>query len=235
MDQPGLDIRAHHRALTALGRANVVSRTAASLWPAIRLAAEAQASGAATAPGADGRPLRILDVACGGGHLAVALARRAARAGAHVEITGCDISPVAVDYARTLALRAGVTGVRFELVDALTGSWPGEVDVAICTLFLHHLDEEDAVALLCRMRGDARRLVLVSDLRRSVPGYAFAWAGCRMLSRSHVFHVDGTRSVEAAFTPADAERLAAKAGLAGARVTTHWPQRWLLTWSRWNN
>lgn len=225
MDQPGLDIRAHHHALTALGRANIVSRTAASLWPAIRLAAKAHAGGTAA-----GRPLRILDVASGGGHLAVALARRAARDGVRVEITGCDISPVAGDYARTLALRAGITGVRFEPVDALTGSWPGEVDVAICTLFLHHLDEQDAVTLLCRMRDAARRLVLVSDLRRSATGYVFAWAGCRMLSRSRVFHVDGTRSVEAAFTPAEAERLAAKAGLDGARVTTHWPQRWMLAW-----
>jgi len=231
MDQPGLDVCAHHRALTALGRANVVSRTAASLWPAIRLAAEAQAGGAATAPAAGG-PLRILDVASGGGHLAVALARRAARDGVAVDITGCDISPVAVDYARTLALRAGVTGVRFEPVDALTGSWPGQVDIAICTLFLHHLDEEDAVTLLRRMRDAARRLVLVSDLRRSVIGYAFAWVGCRMLSRSRVFRVDGTRSVGAAFTPAEANRLAAKAGLDGARVTTDWPQRWLLTWGR---
>ena len=82
------------------------------------------------------------------------------------------------------------------------------------------------------MKAAARRLVLVSDLRRSATGYVFAWAGCRLLSRSRVFHVDGTRSVEAAFTPAEAELLAAKAGLDGARVTTHWPQRWLLAWSR---
>lgn len=222
MDQPGLDAREHRHALTALGRANLVSRTTTALWPAIRQIAR-------TDPAA---PVRILDIASGGGHVAVSLARRAARDGVRVDITGCDISPVAIDCARTLAKRVGVEGVRFEPVDALRGPWPGEVDVALCTLFLHHLDDDEAVTLLGRMKATARRIVLVSDLRRSATGYLFAWAGCRLLSTSRVFHVDGTRSVEAAFTPAEAARLAAKAGMDDARVTTHWPQRWLLKWNR---
>jgi hypothetical protein len=104
------------------------------------------------------------------------------------------------------------------------------MDILVCTLFLHHLDEEGAVALLGRMKAAARQLVLVSDLRRSRLGYVFAWAGCRLLSRSRVFHVDGARSVAAAFTTDEARRMAGSAGLEGARVTTHWPQRWLLTW-----
>jgi 2-polyprenyl-3-methyl-5-hydroxy-6-metoxy-1,4-benzoquinol methylase len=222
MDEPGLDPREHRHALTALGRANFISRTAAVLWPAIRRVA---AHGWAA-------PLRVLDVASGGGHVAVALARRASLEGMPLDIVGCDISPVAIDYARTLAVRAGVTGVRFEPVDALRGSWPGEVDIAVCTLFLHHLEEADAMGLLQRMKSVARRMVLVSDLSRSPMGYVFAWAGCRLLSRSRVFQVDGTRSVEAAFTPEEARRIAKQAGLDGVRVTTHWPERWMLTWSR---
>ena len=157
--------------------------------------------------------------------------RPAAREGIVLDITGVDNSPVAVDAARTRAAQASVERVRFEHTEALKGAWPDEADILVCTLFLHHLDEEDAVALLGRMKAAARRLVLVSDLRRSRLGYAFAWAGCRMLSRSRVFHVDGARSVAAAFTPAEAGRMARSAGLAGATITTHWPQRWLLAWA----
>jgi 2-polyprenyl-3-methyl-5-hydroxy-6-metoxy-1,4-benzoquinol methylase len=207
--------------LAALGRANLVSRTAGSLWPWIRSAADA----------ARRTPLRLVDVASGGGQVAIAIARRAAREGVVLDITGIDNSPVAVAAARTRAAQAGIERVRFEHLDALTGAWPDEADILVCTLFLHHLDEDDAVALLGRMKAAARCLVLVSDLRRSRLGYAFAWAGCRMLSRSRVFHVDGTRSVAAAFTPAEAGDMARSAGLAGATITTHWPQRWLLAWS----
>jgi hypothetical protein len=97
-------------------------------------------------------------------------------------------------------------------------------------LFLHHLDEPQAVALLARMAGAARRLVLVNDLNRSRAGYLLAWAGTRLLSTSAVVHTDGPLSVEGAFTIAEATALAEKAGLTGARVEPRWPCRWLLQW-----
>jgi 2-polyprenyl-3-methyl-5-hydroxy-6-metoxy-1,4-benzoquinol methylase len=222
MDQPGLALREHRHALTALGRAHRVSRTAAALWPAIRRAAGTSG----------GAPLRVLDVASGGGQLAIALARHAARERVPLDIVCGDISPVAIEYGRGLAARAGVQGIRFQHLDVLNGSWPDRTDVVVSTLFLHHLDEDQAVAALQRMRAVAERLVLVSDLRRSRLGWLFAWVGCRLLSRSRVFHVDGTRSVEAAFTIDEARRLAERAGLVGARITNRWPQRWQLEWTR---
>ena len=219
MDQPGLDPREHRQALDSLGRAHRVSRSAAAIWPALREVVPRS-----------GRPLRILDLACGGGHVIVGLARRCARENVAVEACGADVSPVATGYARALALRAGVQRVSFITLDVASQPLPDAFDVVLCSLFLHHLDDDGAETLLRRMRGAARHLVLVSDLRRTRLGYLFAWAGCRLLSRSRVFHVDGTRSVEAAFTMAEARRLAERAGLTGARIVARWPQRFLLTW-----
>jgi 2-polyprenyl-3-methyl-5-hydroxy-6-metoxy-1,4-benzoquinol methylase len=222
MDRPDLDVRQHRYALTALGRANAVSRTAGAIWPAIRDAARA----------AGVRPLRVVDVACGGGHVLMSLARRGAREAVDVEWIGWDISPVAIEYARTLAERARVKGVRFERADALRDPMPGGIDVVVCTLFLHHLTDADAATLLRRMRDAARQMVVVSDLRRTRLGYCFTWVGCRLLSRSRVFHVDGTRSVAAALTTDEARAMAERAQLAGAQVSEIWPQRWLLVWRR---
>ncbi len=222
MDQPDLDVRRHVHALDALGRANAVSRTAAAVWPSIR----------AVSRGTVEPPLRVLDIACGGGHVLVSLARRAARERMNVDWLGWDMSPVAIDYARTLAGRRGVEGVRFELADALRDPLPAGIDVVLCTLFLHHLGGADAAALLRKMREAARAAVVISDLRRTRLGAAFTWAGCRMLSRSEVFRVDGMRSVAAAFTTDEARDMAAAAGLTGARILQIWPQRWLLTWGR---
>jgi 2-polyprenyl-3-methyl-5-hydroxy-6-metoxy-1,4-benzoquinol methylase len=174
----------------------------------------------------------VLDIACGGGHLLCSLARRAARERMNIDWLGWDLSPVAIDYARTLAESRGVKGVRFERADALHDSIPAGIDVVLCTLFLHHLTESDAVALLRRMKEAARQVVVVSDLRRTRLGAAFTWAGCRMLSRSEVFRVDGMRSVAAAFSTDEARSLAAAAGFGGAQVSQVWPQRWLLTWRK---
>jgi len=222
MDQPDLDVRQHRHALTALGRANAISRTAAALWPAVR--------DAASVVGA--RPLRVLDVACGGGHVVVSLARRAAIEGIPLDVTGCDVSPVAIECARTLAERASVTKVRFVRADALRDPMPDGIDVMLCTLFLHHLTDVDAAMLLRRMRDAAGQMVVVSDLRRTRLGYCFTWVGCRLLSRSRVFHVDGTRSVAAALTTDEARAMAERAQLTGAQISEIWPQRWLLVWRR---
>jgi hypothetical protein len=120
--------------------------------------------------------------------------------------------------------------VRFVEANVLEHGAPVEADVVFCSLFLHHLDEAEAAALLRRMAEAATRLVLVSDLQRSAIGFLYAWVGCRLLSRSRIFHVDGQRSVESAFTADEAAALAKRAGLAGARITRAWPQRWLLEW-----
>ena len=225
MDQPDLDVRRHVHALDALGRANAISRTAAAVWPSIR----------AVSHGTVAPPMRVLDIASGGGHVLLSLARRAAREGMDIAWLGWDRSPVAIDYARTLAGRRGVERVRFELADALRDPMPAGIDVVLCTLFLHHLTETDAAALLRKMREAARRAVVISDLRRTRLGAAFTWAGCRALSRSEVFHVDGMRSVAAALTTDEARDLAAAAGLTGARISKIWPQRWLLTWGQVSN
>ena len=222
MDQPDLDARRHVHALDALGRANAVSLTAAAIWPAIRAAARDVTPG----------PLRVVDIASGGGHVLVSLARRAWREGVGIDWLGWDLSPVAIDYARTLAGRAGVKEARFERADALRDPMPSGIDVTVCTLFLHHLSDEDGTALLGRMRDAARHTVVVSDLRRTILGAAFTWVGCRILSRSEVFRVDGMRSAAAAFTTHEARALADRAGLTGAHVSQVWPQRWLLTWRK---
>ena len=226
MDQPDLDVRRHVHALDALGRANAISLTAAAIWPAIRAAA--RDAGRDAVPGS----LRVLDVASGGGHVLVSLARRAGREGIEIEWLGWDLSQVAIDYARTRAARAGVKGVRFERADARRDPVPAGVDVVVCTLFLHHLSEQDAAGLLGRMRDAARRAVVVADLRRTALGAAFTWVGCRLLSRSEVFRTDGMRSAAAAFTTDEARNLAATARLTGAQVSEIWPQRWLLTWRK---
>lgn len=222
MDAPGLDPREHERALGALARINAVSRVAALYWA--RIAPRAGAAGG-------GRPLRILDVACGGGDVLRALALRAARAGVAVELIGCDVQPTALDLARRAAERAGLP-IRFVECDVLTDELPGPVDVALTSLFLHHLDEADVVRLLKKLAATAEQMVLASDLVRGATGWWAAWLGGRLLTRSPVVHYDGPVSVAAAFRPGELAALAREAGLTGARITRHWPWRMLLAWRR---
>jgi 2-polyprenyl-3-methyl-5-hydroxy-6-metoxy-1,4-benzoquinol methylase len=219
MDDPKLDATIHREALAGLRRINKWSRTDAVLWKAI----------SALKPSSAG-PLRILDIASGGGDAAIRLAKRCQRSGQQVRICGWDISPEAVRFATEQAQAARLQNVTFAVRDAIQGTASGEsFDVVMCTLFLHHLDPDDAIQLLMRMRSLATQTVLVDDLRRTRLGYWLAWVGSRIITRSHIVHIDGPLSVGGAFTPDEALQLAQQAGLNMATIQNHWPQRFLLS------
>lgn len=220
MDQPGLQEVDHRQALNALNRVNWLSGSARIVWPSIRKLAREL-----------GRPVRVLDVASGGGDVPLALWRKAKRAGVPVRIEGCDFSPYACQHATERAQRAGAD-VRFFAFDALGSPLPSGYDVIMCSLFLHHLDEPQAVALLRAMSQAAAHLVLINDLRRSRIGYVLAHVVARIVTRCEVVHIDGPLSVAGAFTIPEVEQIAQQASLRGAIVARKWPQRFLLSWSR---
>ena len=224
MDAPDLNPARHVQALRALARVNRVSGVAARVWrESLHLRRERRDRGR-------DQPLRLLDVACGGGDVMVDVARRARSAGVPLEIHGCDLSPVALEHARREAERWGVAA-DFLARDVLAEGLPGGYDLVCSSLFHHHLSHEDAVDLLRDMAA-AGHWVLVQDLLRGTMGYVLAWSGLRLLSRSEVARVDGPRSVRAAFTLPEVRAMAAEAGLVGAVIRRGWPERFILRWRR---
>lgn len=220
MDQPDLDQRLHQRALTGLARLNWLSGSVGLVWrPIAELGSQLR------------RPLSVLDLATGAGDIPLGLWRRARRAGLNLDICGVDVSRRAVEIARSRAQLAGAA-VQFVELNVLDDELPLGFDVVVCSLFLHHLDGAEAVALLAKMAAATRHLVLVNDLVRSGLGLMAVYVATRLLTTSSVVRVDGPRSVRAAFTPDEARDLAWAAGLVGLKVSRHWPCRMLLEWTR---
>jgi len=218
MDAPELDRARHLDALEALGRVNAVSLAAGRVWTEVDRLARAGK-----------RPVRVLDVACGGGDVLLSLARRARRRSIDIELHGCDVSGVALERAR---FRGGdALGVSFVERDVLSDDLPRGFDVVCCSLFLHHLQHGQAVRLLMAMAASTDGVLLVQDLRRTRVGYLFAWAGLGVLTSSDVARHDGLVSVAAALTLVEVQRLCDDAGLRGASVRRCWPQRFLVRWT----
>lgn len=219
MDDPALDPLEHRRALDGLATLNRFSGSASLLWKPLLAFARSR----------PGQTIRVLDVATGSGDVPIGLWQRAQRAGLPLVVEGCDISPVAVSSAARHASEVGAAA-KFFVHDAILDPLPTGFDIVTCSLFLHHLGDDNAVSLLRRMREAAGSLVLVNDLARSKFNYLAVWFACHALSRSRVVRYDGPASVRSAYAPREALALAHQAGLSGARASRRFPCRYLLQW-----
>lgn len=200
LDDASLDateLRANLRELAMLNR--LPGGTAASI-AAIELLAEGA------------RDLRVLDVGTGGGEMALAFARHGQRGPARWQVTAADSHPdvLAVAARRLGRVPAATTlladGRRLPLADE-------SVDVAHASLLLHHLEPQDALALLAELRRVARVGVVINDLRRGVLAYLVTSATVLALSRSRYTRHDGPLSARRAYTIRELDELLHAAGL----------------------
>ena len=87
----------------------------------------------------------MLDVGCGGGILAEAMARRAGH------VTGIDLAARPLGVARLHALEAGVENLDYREIatEALAQDRPGTFDVVTCMEMLEHVPDPSAVVRAC--------------------------------------------------------------------------------------
>lgn len=115
---------------------------------------------------------RVLDVGCGGGLLAEAMADLGA------EVTGIDMAEANLDVARLHALDTGVeVDYRHTSVETLAAEAPESFDVVTCMELLEHVPDPASVIAACarlvRPGGD----VVLSTLNRNPRSYLFAIVG----------------------------------------------------------
>jgi SAM-dependent methyltransferase len=162
---------------------------------------------------ADGiRDLRILDLGTGGGEMPIAFARHGRRGRAHWKVTAVDNHPSVMGLAeRRLAHDPDVTPLladcRFLPLE------DGSVDIAHASLLLHHLEPQDAVAMLAEMCRVARIGVVINDLRRGPLAYAMTGFLVLGLARARYTRHDGLASARRAYSLHELDELLHAAGL----------------------
>ena len=116
---------------------------------------------------------RALDVGCGGGILADAMARRGA------DVLGIDLATKALKVAQLHALEAGTTGVAYRevAVEALATEAPASFDVVTCMEMLEHVPDPASVVQACGALAKPGGWVFFSTLNRSPKSFLFAIVG----------------------------------------------------------
>ena len=116
---------------------------------------------------------RVLDVGCGGGILADAMARSGA------DVTGIDLAAKALKVAQLHALEAQTQGVQYREIsaEALAAEQPESFDVVTCMEMLEHVPDPSLVVKACATLVKPGGHVFFSTINRNAKAYLFAIVG----------------------------------------------------------
>jgi 2-polyprenyl-6-hydroxyphenyl methylase/3-demethylubiquinone-9 3-methyltransferase len=115
---------------------------------------------------------RVVDVGCGGGIFAEALARLGA------EVTGIDLSQKGIGVARLHQYESGArVDYRLEAAEALANQMPAAFDVVTCLELLEHVPEPASTVDACARLAKPGGLVVFSTISRNPKSYVQAILG----------------------------------------------------------
>jgi 2-polyprenyl-6-hydroxyphenyl methylase/3-demethylubiquinone-9 3-methyltransferase len=119
---------------------------------------------------------RVLDVGCGGGILAEAMAGRGA------EVTGIDLADKSLKVAELHRIESGAV-VRYECIAAedLAVREPGSFDVVTCMEMLEHVPDPASTVRACAELVRPGGHVFFSTINRNPKSFAFAIVGAEYL------------------------------------------------------
>ncbi|HPH15448.1 MAG TPA: bifunctional 2-polyprenyl-6-hydroxyphenol methylase/3-demethylubiquinol 3-O-methyltransferase UbiG [Burkholderiaceae bacterium] len=120
---------------------------------------------------------RILDVGCGGGILADAMARKGA------EVLGIDLATKALKVAQLHALEAQTQNVQYREVsaEALAIERPAGFDVVTCMEMLEHVPDPASIVQACATLVKPGGWVFFSTINRNPKSFLFAIVGAEYL------------------------------------------------------
>lgn len=116
---------------------------------------------------------QVLDVGCGGGILADAMARKGA------QVLGIDLATKALKVAQLHALEAQTQGVEYREIsaEALAAQAPGSFDVVTCMEMLEHVPDPASVVRACATLVKPGGWVFFSTINRNPKSFLFAIVG----------------------------------------------------------
>ena len=158
--------------------------------------------------------LTILDVAAGGCDVGDAIALKTG-----CRIVSLDMNPRGLYYSTSTI---PVVGDSMALPFARDS-----FDVVMCSLFFHHLTDQECVQSLKEMWRTARLLIIVNDLHRHRIAHASIELLAKFFSHSVMVKHDGPASVRRAFKPGELMDVARRSGVP-AHVHRSFPYRLVL-------
>lgn len=130
----------------------------------------------------------------------------------NVKLTGVDMNANVIEYLGKQCIKYpeinGITSDYQKFLDQNTS-----IDIVHCSLFCHHLNENELISLFNYFRKKITTGFIINDLQRTRLAYYSAWIFTRLLNGTTLSKNDGPVSVLRAFKVSELKLLLEKANI----------------------
>lgn len=175
------------------------------------------------------RPVKIIDVGCGNGTLLKEVAEFGRKSGERLELLGVDANRYSMEIARKNL--SDYPEVNFKAMDVFSDEFKSqEADIILCTLTLHHFNDEEIIELMKTFTSMAGLGVVVNDLRRSRTAYYLFRIFCAAFGIREINRKDGLTSILRSFKKRELIEYGKHLKLSRQEINKKWAFRfqWIL-------
>lgn len=170
--------------------------------------------------------LQVVEIGCGGGDNLRAIKEWAAHIKLPVRLTGIDVNPECIAFAREQKRNAGIQFIHSDYRLVKLATTP---DIVFSSLFCHHFTDEELIAQVKWMEQNSGLGFFINDLHRHPLAYYSIKLLTSLFSRSYLVKNDAPLSVRRGFTRRDWQAIFSKAEITHYRCRWRWAFRWLIT------
>lgn len=156
----------------------------------------------------ENRTIKIVDLGCGNGDMLRKVADFGRKYGFKFDLVGLDANQATINYA--IDLSTNYPEITYRKQDVLSTEFKEQkYDIAMCTLFLHHFEDDLALDLIRNLSSNAAIGVIVNDLHRNKLAY-YLFSALGPIIKNHMVQTDGLISILRGFKRVDLRKYATK-------------------------
>lgn len=169
--------------------------------------------------------ITIIDIGCGDGEMLRLCSEYGKRKGLVFKLIGVDANKNIIDIAKEKS--SAYTNIEYHCCEISSKQFENlEFDIALCTLFLHHMPESQLPILLEKIYNRSKVGIIINDLHRSWFAFQLFKVFSLLFIKTKIAKHDGLVSVARAFKRKDLE--VQQAHLKGVTSTIQW--KWAFRW-----
>lgn len=171
------------------------------------------------------KEIKIMDLGCGDGEMLAYCAQFARKHNHNFKLTGIDINPPIIEEAKEK--NREYPEISFICLDIFSEGFKElDIDIFLCTLTLHHFNDNQIKDLLAILVKQARLGIVVNDLHRNKLAYVLFKMFSTIFLKTKIAKNDGLVSILRGFKRKELETFSSKVTNKKHTITWKWAFRY---------